>query len=277
MVLSWALGALTLVAVEAQSAVFSHPALLNSQPELTFIREQIQAKAEPWLGAFNRLRTDSRSSPKYMPKPWAIVECGSYSNPDNGCSDESRDAQAAYSQALLWFFTGDEAYALKCIEILNAWSTTLTEHTNSNAPLQAAWTGSVFPRAAEIMLYTYGKWPAEEAKRFSSMLSEAFVPLIRNGTGTNGTNGNWELSMIEALMAIGVFNEDTASFNQGVRLWRQRVPAYFYQSTDGELPLAPTVQHGHRLACSLIGKTLALSQMDCAKKRVAISAILKWV
>ena len=232
-------GLAVLGTVSTISAQYKHPALLNNRAELDFIKGRIQANAEPWLSAYNRLRTDSHSSLTYTPSPRAVVECGSYSNPDFGCTDEKSDASAAYSQALMWYFSGNNQYAVKCIQILNAWSAVLTQHTNSNAPLQAAWTGSVFPRAAEIMRYAYGQWPAAEVTRFSTMLSTAFIPLIRNGTGIAGTNGNWELSMIEALMAIGVFNEDTASFNKGVLLWRRRVPAYFYLTSDGNVPIAP--------------------------------------
>jgi hypothetical protein len=37
---------------------------------------------------------------------------------------------------------------------MDAWLATITDHTNSNAPLQSAWAGSVWPRAAEIIRYT---------------------------------------------------------------------------------------------------------------------------
>ncbi len=45
--------------------------------------------------------------------------------------------------------------------------------------------------------------------------------------------------MIDALMCIGVFNEDATTFNRGVFLWRKRVPAYFYLTTDGPTPIRP--------------------------------------
>ena len=45
--------------------------------------------------------------------------------------------------------------------------------------------------------------------------------------------------MIDGLMCIGVSNEDAATFNRGVFLWRKRVPAYFYLTTDGSTPVRP--------------------------------------
>jgi hypothetical protein len=81
------------------------------------------------------------------PKPRATVECGSYSNPNNGCTEEREDAIAAYTTALAWSLTGNAAYAQKSIALMDAWSATLRSHTNSNGPLQTGWAGSVWPRA----------------------------------------------------------------------------------------------------------------------------------
>ena len=41
--------------------------------------------------------------------------------------------------------------------------------------------------------------------------------------------------MAEAIAAISVFCEDTASFAQALKLWRRRVPAYFYLTIDGKV------------------------------------------
>lgn len=70
------------------------------------------------------------------------------------------------------------------------------------------------------------------------MFAAAYLPLIKDGNAA--LNGNWELTYIEALMAIGVFNGDSAAFRKGVDLWRRRVPAYLYLRSDGDLPIRPS-------------------------------------
>lgn len=45
--------------------------------------------------------------------------------------------------------------------------------------------------------------------------------------------------MSEAVMAIGVFTDDVVTFEAGVKLWRGRVPGYFYLTSDGPTPIAP--------------------------------------
>ncbi len=65
---------------------------------------------------------------------------------------------------------------------MNAWSSTLTGgHINSNAALQAGWTGSVWPEAAEIIRYAYDGWSAAAIARFENMLATQYVPNLING------------------------------------------------------------------------------------------------
>ncbi len=54
------------------------------------------------------------------PKPRAVVECGPYSTPNIGCTDERQDAIAAYSLSLAWYLTRDVKYATKAIRIMDA-------------------------------------------------------------------------------------------------------------------------------------------------------------
>jgi hypothetical protein len=217
---------------------FRHPGVLLNQKQLDFVRDKVLAGAEPWKAGYERARTSSFASLSWVPKARAIVECGSSSNPNFGCSDERDDALAAYTHALLWHMSGNPAHAQKAVEILNAWGGLLQSHINSNAPLQAGWSGAAFARAAEIIRYTGGGWAPADIDRFSAMLRTAFVPLVNVNSSKNG---NWELIMIDASIGIGVFNDDSAVFDKAVSMWRRRVPAYVYLTSDGPYPVPPPV------------------------------------
>lgn len=229
-------GTLTTPAVASSQAVdapaaFTHPGVGVSVAQLDFVRAKVQAGAQPWTDAFNQARNSAYASLSRTPKPRAVVECGPYSNPNYGCTDEREDAIAAYTDALLWYLTRDDRYAQKSIQLMDAWSATVQDHTNSNAPLQTAWSASSWPKAAEIIKHGYGNWP--NAGRFATMLRNVYVPEIINGSNSNG---NWELSMTEALQGIGVFLEDKAIYDKAIALYRLRVPAYVYLESDGALP-----------------------------------------
>jgi hypothetical protein len=217
----------------AAPATFTHPGVLVSRPQLDFVRAKVNAGAQPWTNAFNQMMSSSYASLTRTPKPRATVECGSYSNPDNGCTDERQDAIAAYTDALAWYITQDARYAQQAIKIMDAWSPVIKEHTNSNAPLQTGWAGSSWPRAAEIIRYTYTGWSSTGITNFSNMLRNVYLPKVINGSNSNG---NWELSMLEAGIGISVFLEDKTSYDKVITKYRARVPAYIYLSTDGALP-----------------------------------------
>lgn len=160
---------------EAAPATFAHPGVTVSKSQLDFTRSRVNAGAQPWKGAFDQMLASKYADLNRTPKPRAVVECGSYSNPNNGCTDEREDAIAAYTDALAWYITRDERYARKAIQLMDAWSAVVRDHTNSNAPLQTGWAGSSWPKAAEIIKYTYtGGWP--NSGRFATMLRDVYLP-----------------------------------------------------------------------------------------------------
>ncbi|MGW5328666.1 alginate lyase family protein [Streptomyces sp. NPDC004014] len=225
-------GALAAPAAHSAPSAFAHPGVTVSQAQLDFVRGRVLAGAQPWKGAFDQMTASKYADLNRTPKPRATVECGSYSNPDYGCTDERQDAIAAYTDALAWYITRDPRYAQKAIQIMDAWSATITSHTNSNAPLQTGWAGSSWPKAAEIIKYTYtGGWAGQN--RFAAMLRDVYLPVVTKGSNSNG---NWELSMTEAAVGISVFLEDKASYDTAMARFRTRAAAYVYLASDGDLP-----------------------------------------
>lgn len=215
---------------------FVHPGILVDRGMLDFVKSKIAAGADPWKSALALASSNSLGSLTYTAHPWANVDCGPSSNPDDGCTDEKNDADAAFTQALLWYHTGNAQYATNAIQIMNAWSGTLQQHTGSNAPLQSAWAAEVFPRAAEIIRYAGAGWADADVQAFATMLKNIYLPEVVNGSTSNG---NWDTSMIEATMNIAIFLDDMTTFQKAISLWHARTPAYVYLTTDGSLPVQP--------------------------------------
>jgi hypothetical protein len=221
----------------AKTAGFIHPGILVNGAQLTEIKRRVQTGVDPQKSAFQVLKASPLGARDYVPHPVEAVLCGPKSNPDVGCKIEQADCEAAYSQALLWSITGDKVYAENAIKIMNAWSYMFTGgHGYANGPVQAAWCGSVWPRAAEIIRYTYTGWSDADVAKFQNMLRVQYLPFIIHG---DCENGNKELAMSEALINIGVFNDDRAVFDLGLKMWRARTPAYIYLKTDGPQPIQP--------------------------------------
>src|SRR5512140_1848961 len=122
----------------AKPAGFIHPGVLLNRAQLDEIKKRVAAGTEPQKTAFEKLKGSPLGALAYTPHPWKACECGPRSRPDLGCKDEQADSAAAYSQALLWYITGEKAYAQNAIIIMNGWSGTLTGgHTYANGPIQA--------------------------------------------------------------------------------------------------------------------------------------------
>jgi len=221
----------------APSAGFNHPGVLINRAQLEELKRRVAAREEPQKTAYAQMKANPFCQPAYVPHPVPTVMSGPYSKPEVGAKAEQADCDAAYGQALLWCITGNHAYADTSIRILNAWSQTLKGgHRYANGPAQAAWTGPVFARAAEIIRFTDAGWADEDVARFQNMLRTQFLPFVMHG---DRENGNKELSMTEALINIGVFLDDRKVFDLGLRMWRGRTPAYIYLKSDGPKPIQP--------------------------------------
>ena len=196
----------------AAPAAFVHPGVLVSRAQLDYVRSQVNSGAQPQTSAYQAMMRDGLLSQSRTAHPRSVVECGPYSQPNNGCTDERQDALAAYGNALAWYITPNATYAKKAISLMDAWSAVITNHTNSNAPLQTGWAGSVWPRAAEIIRYTYsGGWA--NMARFQTMLRTVYLPTLLKGSQSNG---NWELTMMEAAVGISVFLDDKVSYDKAM-------------------------------------------------------------
>lgn len=189
-------------------ADFVHPGIAHSKESLIFVRQKIKAAEEPWKTAWKKLNETRYASLDWKPDPHAHVERGSYNNPNIGSSDFSHDAMAAYVHAICWAMTDDQDHARKATQILDAWSYKLKSVTNHDAKLLVGMAGYHYCIAAEIMRHTWNGWPKDKQQKFSSMLRDVCYPVIKGFYPS--ANGNWDASILQTTMAIGIFLDDKA-------------------------------------------------------------------
>jgi hypothetical protein len=225
-----------LPALPAAPARWTHPGVLLGARQLAFVRAQVAAGAAPFAAAYAKALASPLAALTYAPQgPPAsgVIDCGSYSHPDDGCSAEDSDGAAAYLHLVLFALTDDSRHAAAGVRILTHYAAALKGYSNSNAPLQAAWGLSKWSRAAELAAHLPNV-TGFDARAFTATLARAALPLV---VGGSPSNGNWELAMIEGALGYAVLAEDAAVFDSAVRMWQQRVPAYFYcAAEDGGAP-----------------------------------------
>ncbi|HEY9261484.1 alginate lyase family protein [Chitinophaga sp.] len=196
----------------AQTTPFVHPGMDQSGNDLAYMKQQVLAGAEPWKSAFERLKAATDTS--YNVEAYTHVLRGPSGNPNIGGNELSKGAGLAYNCALLWYITNDKAYANKAIAIMNAWSGRLWDFDYNDAKLLAAWTGHVFCNAAEIIRHTNAGWQQKEVDQFTHMLMTVYYPLIRYYYPN--ANGNWDAAIIHTIIAIAVFTDNHAMFDNAV-------------------------------------------------------------
>jgi len=191
---------------------FVHPGISHTKESIDFVKSKIQAGEQPWAAAWQELKTFRRSSLEHQPSPYAHVERGPYNNPNIGSSEFSGDANASYLHALQWALTGNVAHAKKAAEILDVWSAKLMSISNHDAKLLVGMEGYEFCNAAELLKHTWDGWPGQNQARFEKMLREIFYPIIKDFYPS--ANGNWDASMIQTMLAMGVYLDDQAMFDR---------------------------------------------------------------
>ncbi len=198
-------------------AEFVHPGIAHSQASIDFVKAKIEVGEEPWATAWKGVQASRYAELDWKPQPKAHVERGPYNNPDVGSSEFSSDGNAAYRHALLWALSGKVAHAEKSAEILNAWSSTLKSITNHDARLLVGMEGYDYCNAAELLKHTWDGWPPEEQAKFGEMLRSVFYPTIKDFYPS--ANGNWDASMLQTMLAMGVFLDDRAMFDRAVEYY----------------------------------------------------------
>ena len=198
-------------------AEFTHPGVAHSQASIDFVKGKIASGEKPWATAWKSVQAWRYADLDWRPQPHAHVERGPYNNPDVGSSEFSADANASYRHALVWVLTGKEVHARKAAEILNAWSSTLQSIANHDARLLVGMEGYEFCNAAELLKHTWKGWPQHEQVQFEKMLRDIFYPIIKDFYPS--ANGNWDASMLQTMLAMGVYLDDQAMFDRGVEYY----------------------------------------------------------
>ncbi|MFW6720734.1 hypothetical protein ACHZ98_11290 [Streptomyces sp. MAR4 CNY-716] len=84
---------------------------------------------------------------------------------------------------------------------------------------------------------TYDGRPRAGVRRFERLLRDACLPEVTGAVPDY--KGNWDLAMTDAATGIAVFLDDRLAYDEALRRFRARVPAYFYVHADGPWPKPP--------------------------------------
>ncbi|MFC0772141.1 DUF4979 domain-containing protein [Terrimonas alba] len=209
------------------NGAFAHPGLLHTNADLTRIKDLVTRQVSRPYKSYQLLLASSRSSFNYTkagPFKYLTRDASLTIETPSGTAaggtvknGVESDFLAAYYNALMWNITGNEAHALKAIEILDAYSAYTVGIIGADAELNGLY-GFMLANAAELMRHTYPSWAQDKVLQCENMLKNVFYPTLQNFRPC--AHGNWDIICMKALMAIAVFSNDNAMFNKVVN--------YFY-------------------------------------------------
>ncbi|GGF97842.1 hypothetical protein GCM10010912_48190 [Paenibacillus albidus] len=128
------------------------------------------------------------------------------------------DAQAAYTTALAYRYTGEPGYADKAIELLHGWATVNKELAGDDGPLVSAYLGVGLIQAAEL-INNYPGWRKEDKHLFDCWMTGVCLPEwdripLRN---------NWWSWSLYAQLFLFRFMDDKARFAEEVTHLKEHI------------------------------------------------------
>jgi hypothetical protein len=203
---------------------FKHPGLGFTKEMLENLRTQVRAKKEPWNSHFNDMLTKGFASrtpgianvsgaDPSLPRYYGIASQG-----DNGLF--KTDALTAYTQAILYFVTGDEVYRANAMRIIRLHAKMdpgkyvyfVDSHIHTGIPL------SRMVGAAEILRYTSTQnpalaWTEDDTLKFSTNL---VIPVMQTFNSCNCRFMNQHLYTTIGKMSGSIFIADRAQYDEAV-------------------------------------------------------------
>lgn len=208
---------------------FIHPGILHTQADFDRVKEKLATGQEPWTAAYNKLMTSKHVDLNWKPNPTVKIIRGGWNvwEPEgDNYGAAMNDAATAYQCALVWRITGDERYAEKSVEIMNAWARTCKKVSgNSNGSLASGLYGYEFANAGELMR-DYEGWNREDFKRYQQWMLRVFSDQSfgflqeRHGCADDHYWSNWGLCNVLCEISVGILCDDIYVYNAGMEYYK---------------------------------------------------------
>ena len=209
-----------------------HPGMLHTSQDLSFVKGKLDAGLSPWKEGYEKFNTSTHLSLNYAAKPVEKLIRGGNSreepSPDN-YANAFRDSHAAYQMGIKWKLTGDDRWAAKGVEILNAWAKTCKSISgDSNRSLASGIYGFTFANAAEV-LRDYDGWSTADFAGYKKWMLDVFYPEAadflerHHGTCSSHYWTNWDAANMCAILAIGILTDDLSKATFAINYFKKGV------------------------------------------------------
>lgn len=202
---------------DLKDLTFSHPMTIINQDELSVVKELIAKNINSQASAYQRLIDDADKALLFIPDPPVNMNIMSSYELGNNLQEVRgwlwRNCHAAYASALAFVYSGNEAYATKAIEILNAWASQATTFTGAECGLQL---GSFFTPMlyAADLLADYQGWNTQDQNAFKEWWRQNC--LVHTREVMYSRDNNWKDAGLLGVLAAAVVLEEQSLFYEAL-------------------------------------------------------------
>jgi regulation of enolase protein 1 (concanavalin A-like superfamily) len=195
--------------------VFHHPGGVLSQQDFDRIKAHVDAGDEPWATQWKAFQNVSGGLAKSTYTASPNTEVG---GSDGNRQRASRDATAAFYNAIEWHVTGQKAYADCAARILTAWGNKI--ETASAQLFQ--YPTHAFVTAAEMLRDStgafYSGWAEADRTTFLNKVRTVMVPACKSFCSGGHPHPSWFTPAAATIIGAGILLDDASIYNEGVKL-----------------------------------------------------------
>ncbi|NMO94971.1 S-layer homology domain-containing protein [Paenibacillus lemnae] len=200
---------------------FVHPGIGATKEVLENMRTQIQNMQEPWYSYYTAMLEADEAKTQFVSSislDGVTLRTDAY-NASNVKDMASRDGSRAYTQALLYYITGNETYRSNALRILRLWQQMdpdkyqyfADSHIHTGIPLY------MMIMAAEILRYTSSseelKWTEEDTEKFTNNVID---PAVRTFLDYNDKFMNQHNYPLYGTLSAYIFKNDKENYEKAV-------------------------------------------------------------
>lgn len=204
---------------------YEHPGGMHPRAQIEFVKQQIRMEREPWLSAFNQLKTQADSALKARHHaledfhiPGFYVDKEAHRKNSEALNT---DGFNAYSCALAWQLTGEKKYGDKAISLLNAWASVNKRYSEADGPLVMTYMGASLVITAELMR-NYSAWKKKDREQFKYWLESVYRKAAYSISPRKNNWGDW--GQYGAMLA-DYYLDNPLALNQHIKQMKKDLPA----------------------------------------------------
>lgn len=213
---------------------YDHPGGMHPKAQISFVKEQVKQKKEPYYTAYLQLIHKADSILQVQHHALADFSVpGYYIKPKEHRANSQaiqQDGFSAYACALAWQLSGKSVYAEKALYFLNAWASINKKYSDFDGPLVMSYSGTSVMMAAELMR-PYKKWKKADRQQFTVWVENVYR---KAANSIRNRKNNWaDWGRMGSLLAA-YYLDDAADVAENARLIKSDL--FHKIAADGSMP-----------------------------------------